>query len=70
MKAPESVLNLHILMQMLNLNEVAGAMNLIKDYYREWQGPEIYAKSLEYNMIQISKPLTLMEKSRDARTPS
>ena len=60
MKASESILNLNIQMQMTNLNDVTGAMNLIKDYYREWQGPEIYAKSLEYNTIQIFKPLTLM----------
>jgi hypothetical protein len=36
-------------------------MNLIRNYYREWQGPEIYAKALEYNTIQIFKGLTLMD---------
>ena len=61
MKASENVPILHIQMQMFNLNDVVGAMNLIKDYYRKWQGPEIYTKSLEYNTIQIFKPLALMD---------
>ena len=61
MKASESVPNLHIQMQMLQINDTAGAMQLIRDYYREWQGPEIYAKALEYNTIQIFKGLTLMD---------
>ena len=61
MKASESVPNLHIQMQMLPINDTAGAMKLIRSYYREWQGPEIYAKALEYNTIQIFKGLTLMD---------
>ena len=61
MKASESVPNLHIQMQMLQINDTAGAMKLIRNYYREWQGPEIYAKALEYNTIQIFKGLTLMD---------
>ena len=36
-------------------------MKLIRNYCREWQGPEIYAKALEYNTIQIFKGLTLMD---------
>ena len=36
-------------------------MKLIRSYYREWQEPEIYAKALEYNTIQIFKGLTLMD---------
>ena len=55
MKASESVPNSHIQMQMLPTNDTAGAMKLIRSYYREWQGPEIYAKALEYNTIQIFK---------------
>ena len=61
MKASESVPNLHIQMQMLTINDTAGAMKLIWNYYREWQEPEIYAKALEYNTIQIFKGLTLMD---------
>ena len=61
MRASESVLNLHIQMQMLQINDTAGAMKLIRSYYREWQGPEIYAKALEYKTIQIFKGLTLMD---------
>ena len=61
MKASESVPNLHIQMRMLQINDTAGAMKLIWSYYREWQGPEIYAKALEYNTIQIFKGLTLMD---------
>ena len=61
MKASESVPNLHIQMQMLQINDTAGAIKLIRSYYREWQGPEIYAKALEYNTIQIFKGLTLMD---------
>ena len=37
MKASESVPNLHIQMQMLQINDTAGAMKLIRNYYREWQ---------------------------------
>jgi hypothetical protein len=61
MKAAESVPNLYIQMQMLTINDTAGAMNLIRNYYREWQEPEIYAKALEYNTIQMFKGLTLMD---------
>jgi hypothetical protein len=61
MKASESVSNLHIQMQTLPINDTAGAMQLIRNYYREWQRPEIYAKVLEYNTIHIFKGLTLMD---------
>jgi hypothetical protein len=61
MRAAESVSNLYIQMLMLTINDTAGAMKLILSYYREWQGPEIYAKALEYNTIQIFKGLTLMD---------
>ena len=46
---------------MLPINDTAGAMKLTRSYYREWQEPEIYAKALEYNTIQIFKGLTLMK---------
>jgi hypothetical protein len=61
MKAAESVPNLYIQMQMLTINDTAGAVKLIRSYYRKWQGPEIYAKVLEYNTIQIFKGLTMMD---------
>ena len=51
MKTSESVPNLHIQMQMLQISDTAGAMKLIRSYHREWQRPEIYAKALEYNTI-------------------
>ena len=56
MKASESAPNLHIQMQMLTINDTAGAMKLIWNYYLV-----IYAKALEYNTIQILKGLALMD---------
>ena len=54
-------------MQMLPINDTGGAMKLIRNYYREWQGPEIYAKALEYNTIQIFFEVVLLAK-KEAET--
>ena len=37
-----------------------GALKLIANYYHEWQGPEIYAKALENDTIQIHPGWTLL----------
>ena len=52
-KVSECVPNLSIQIQALDLNDVQGALKLISNYYHEWQGPEIYAKALEIDTIQI-----------------
>ena len=53
-EVPEDVPNLSIQIQSLDLNDLQGALKLISNYYHEWQGPEIYAKALENDTIQIN----------------
>jgi len=38
-----------------------GALKLIANYYHEWQGPEIYAKALENDTIQINMGWTILD---------
>ena len=52
-KVSDCVPNLSIQIQALDLNDMQGALKLIGNYYHEWQGPEIYAKTLENDTIQI-----------------
>jgi hypothetical protein len=40
---------------------VQGALKLTSNYYHEWQGPEIYAKALENDTIQINMGWTILD---------
>ena len=60
-KVSECVPNLSIQIQALDLNDVQGALKLIANYYHEWQGPEIYAKALENDTIQIHPGWTILD---------
>jgi hypothetical protein len=60
-KVSECVPNLSIQIQALDLNDEQGALKLIGNYYHEWQGPEIYAKALENDTIQIHPGWTILD---------
>ena len=60
-KVSECVPNLSIQIQALDLNDVQGNLKLIANYYHEWQGPEIYAKALENDTIQIHPGWTILD---------
>jgi hypothetical protein len=53
--------NSSIQIQALDLNDVQGALQLISNYYHEWQGPEIYSKALENETIQIHPGWTILD---------
>ena len=36
----------------LNLNDVASAIKLILDFYREMPGPQIYARAMQFNTLK------------------
>ena len=57
----ECVPNLSIQIQALDLNDVQGALKLIGNYYHAWPGPEIYAKALENDTIQIHPGWTILD---------
>ena len=60
-KVLEGVPNLSIQIQALDLNDVQGAFELISNYYHEWQGPEMYAKALKHDTIQINMGWTILD---------
>ena len=60
-KVSECVPNLAIQIQALDLNDVQGALKLIGNCYHELQGPEIYAKALENDTIQIHPGWTILD---------
>ena len=60
-KVSDCVPNLSIQIQAMDLNDVQGALRLISNYYHEWQGPEIYAKALKHDTIQINMGWTILD---------